>query len=95
VYAESLGDCVSAPPLPCAFNSRTRATSIEAGRPFPVNAVRLGQPDAFHLELAPEIGLELGKTPSMSRKHLPAAVLVSLGRLEGDAALSKVVDTVL
>jgi hypothetical protein len=42
-----------------------------------VDASQLRFGDAFHLPFAPQFGFELGEQPSMSRKHLPAAVPVS------------------
>jgi hypothetical protein len=52
--------------MPCAFNSRTRETSIEAGRPS-----RLGLGDALNLVLAPEVGLELGEYTQHVEEALP------------------------
>jgi hypothetical protein len=51
----------------------------KAGRPF-----RLGLRDTLQLPFLPQVRFELAKDASMSRKHLPVAVLVSiaLGRLE-------------
>ena len=39
----------------------------------------LGLGDTFKLTLAPQVGSNSAKTPSISRKHFPAAVLVSIG----------------
>src|SRR5258707_2495641 len=67
-----------APQWPCAFISRICATSIEAGRP-------LSTPCALASAIPSSWGSprklvsNSANTPSMSRKHLPAAVPVSIG----------------
>ena len=52
---------------------------IDTGLTPATDAPGLGLRDTFKLALAPQIGFELSNTPSMSRKALPAAVLVSTG----------------
>jgi hypothetical protein len=44
-----------------------------------IDARCLGLGDAFRLPLAPWLVSNSANTPSISRKHLPAAVLVSIG----------------
>jgi hypothetical protein len=69
---------ISVVPMPCAFISRTLAASIEAGgpcrrpRPWPWRCPQAGRSRR-------RLVSNSAKTPSISRKHLPAAVLVSIG----------------
>jgi hypothetical protein len=77
---------MSAGRMPCAFNSRTRAASIE-GRPALVGASGLRLGDALKLALAPQV--RLGKHAEHVEEALAggsACVDRLLGRLEGGAA---------
>jgi hypothetical protein len=65
-------------PSPCAFIARTWAASIEAGRPlYTPAALAFAIPSSWRSRR--RFVSNSANTPSMSRKHLPAAVLVSIG----------------
>jgi hypothetical protein len=74
-----------------AFISRALAASIEGGPPL-AGIDSFGSRDTFHLVLAPEIGLKLRKHARHAEEVFArrgAGVDRPLGRLEGNAALSK------
>ena|SRR6202521_992344 len=85
---EGLRDLRSAT-SPCAFISRTWAASIEAGRPLNTPAaLALAMPSSWRSRR--KLVSNSANTPSMSGKHLPAAVPVSIGCsvvLQGAAGL--------
>jgi len=75
---------ISEAPLPCAFNSRTWAASIEAGATL-VDAGRLGLGDPLELALAAQVRLEFGEDAEHVQEALAgrgAGVDRLLGRLQ-------------
>jgi hypothetical protein len=69
---------ISDAPSPCAFMAFTWAASIEAGRPlYTPAALAFAIPSSWRSRR--RFVSNSANTPSMSRKHLPAAVLVSIG----------------
>jgi hypothetical protein len=64
--------------MPYAFNLRTREPTIDAGRPLQTPAaLALAIPSSWRSRR--RLVSNSAKTPRMSRKHLPAAVPVSIG----------------
>ena len=74
--AELLGDLRR----PHAFSFRlSHLSRIDRNQAPLVDASSLGLRDALHLPFFAQVGFDSAKTPSISRKHLPVAVPVSIG----------------